>query len=316
MSKLFLFSCVFSLLLAACGDNDDDIQPSNGERNWLVVEDSDDPIDHHRYLIFEETGIPVYYNDTIGSENRYSVASGEYYTYYEVLQVFYTPGTQTPSERNANYALVQNKDDVEAVLDFLETDIIPQLPESVYVPSILLVDTLNTPSGDTIAYKGFNTVVLSQVCAFENMDEDSKSLYKGSFLAALVVSALESEWLEENFYSITYDVNPGNESYLYSDGTSTVGIMVYRAYSGTDVAAEDQTLGGLGFICTYTTPTSSSERLWYVPTKTQDAMAFCREILSYTEAEFIEMHGEYEVVMDKYYVMREKLQEYGFTFDE
>ena len=197
-----------------------------------------------------------------------------------------------------------------------ETDIIPQLPESVYVPSILLVDTLNTPSGDTIAYKGFNTVVLSQVCAFENMDEDSKSLYKGSFLAALVVSALESEWLEENFYSITYDVNPGNESYLYSDGTSTVGIMVYRAYSGTDVAAEDQTLGGLGFICTYTTPTSSSERLWYVPTKTQDAMAFCREILSYTEAEFIEMHGEYEVVMDKYYVMREKLQEYGFTFDE
>ena len=153
------------------------------------------------------------------------------------------------------------------------------------------------------------------VIKFKSFSKAAEEIYLSQPTISAHISALESEWLEENFYSITYDVNPGNESYLYSDGTSTVGTMVYRAYSGTDVAAEDQTLGGLGFICTYTTPTSSSERMWSVPTKTQDAMAFCREILSYTEAEFIEMHGEHEVVMDKYYVMREKLQEYGFTFE-
>lgn len=313
MKRLFLFSCIFSLLLAACGDNDDDIHATNSEHNWLVVEDSDDPIDHHRYLIYESTGIPIYYNDTIGSEERYSAISGEYYTYYEVLQVFYTPGSTTPSESTANYVLVQNRDDVADVLDFLETEVLPQVPESVYIPSILLVDSLTTPSGDTIAYKGFNTVVLSKICAFDEMNESDKSLYTGSFLAALITNAFEDEWLEDNFYSITYEVNPGNESYMYSTGTSLIGYAVYRAYSGMDVAQEDQTLGGLGFICTYRTPTSTSERMWEVPTKTQDVTAFCKEILSYTEAEFIEMHGEYEVVMEKYYVLREKLQELGFT---
>lgn len=99
MKKIYLLLSLAALLFGACGENDNDFTPSNGERNWLIVEDNpNDPIDHQRYLIFQETGIPIYYNDTIGSEERYSYATGDPYTYYEVLQVFYSPGNSTPGQ--------------------------------------------------------------------------------------------------------------------------------------------------------------------------------------------------------------------------
>ena len=315
-----LFICLFAVLAWGCGDNDDDFSPSNGEKNWLILEDSEDPIDHQRYEIFKNTGIPIYYNDTIGSETRYSVASGGEYTYYEVLQVFYSPGSTTPSSSSARYALVADREKVKPVLDFLEEEILPYIPETFYVPSILLVDTLVTPNGDTTSYKGLNTVVLSRTCAFDSFSETDKKLYKGNFLSTLIassLSSLETEWLEEEFYAVTYRVNPDNTAKLYSTGTSIIGTYVYQAYTGLNVEAENQTIGGLGFITTYRTPNpNSSERLWEVPTKEQDMRSFCLEILSYSEAEFEEKHGEYPVVMEKYQVMRDKLEEYGFTFED
>ncbi|WP_292268636.1 hypothetical protein [Butyricimonas sp.] len=306
---------LFALLAWACGDNDDDFKPFGGERNWLVVEDSDDPIDAQRYRIFRNTGVPVYYNDTIGSEMRYTLATGEPYTYYEVLQVFYSPGSVTPGKLQANYTLVRDRDKVKPVLDFLETDALPRVPESVYVPSILLVDSLKTPSGDTIAYKGLNTIVLSKVKDFDKVDQ---KLYRGVFLATLVANTLaisDGEWLEDYFYAITYRVNPGNKSKMYSTGTTSVGTYVYTAYSGLTVPAAEQTLGGLGFVGTYTKPTGTSERMWQVPSKSQDVRQYCIEIFASTEAEFIAKHGQYPVVMEKYEVMKRKLETYGFTFE-
>lgn len=101
MKKIYLLLSLAALLFGACGENDNNFTPSDGERNWLIVEDTpNDPIDHQRYLIFQETGIPIYYNDTIGSEERYSYATGDPYTYYEVLQVFYSPGNSTPQPSN------------------------------------------------------------------------------------------------------------------------------------------------------------------------------------------------------------------------
>lgn len=70
MKKIYLLLSLAALLFGACGENDNNFTPSNGERNWLIVEDTpNDPIDHQRYLIFQETGIPIYYNDTIGARS-------------------------------------------------------------------------------------------------------------------------------------------------------------------------------------------------------------------------------------------------------
>ena len=102
---------------------------------------------------------------------------------------------------------------------------------------------------------------------------------------------------------------------MYSTGTTSIGTYVYTAYSGLTVPAAEQTLGGLGFVGTYTKPTGTSERMWQIPSKSQDVRQYCIEIFASTEAEFIAKHGQYPVVMEKYEVMKRKLETYGFTFE-
>ena len=158
--KYSFLLCLIALIVGSCGDDEGNLSPSGLEKNWFVLEDSEDPIDHLRYKIYEDTGFPIYYNDTIGSETRYSPGIGKY-TYYEVLQVFYSPGSVTPEYTSARYSLVSSeRKNVREVLEFVRNEIIPQIPEGTYLPSILLVDSLVTPSGDTTIYKGLTTTCL------------------------------------------------------------------------------------------------------------------------------------------------------------
>ena len=297
----------------ACND-EEEIVPSNYEKNWLVVEDNpSDQLDHTRYEVFQKTGIPVYYNDTIGSEQRTTLA-GQPYTYYEVLQVFYNPGSATPTEKTANYTIPQRRSDVLPVVEFLRDEVFPQLPKELYVPSVLLTDTLNSTSG-TIAFKGLNTIVLSNVNKFTSMNAAERKSYSAAFLRAVVASSMmshEEQWLEENFFELTYAVNRDNIAYLYS--TATIGYAVYKALSNFPV--EEQKLAKLGFIGTRTKPTpGSAERLWYVPEKAQDVSQFCEAIFTYSEAEFTELHGDEPVVMAKFHVLRERIKKYGFNLE-
>ena len=80
MNKLILPLLLVVALFTSCSD-DDDLKPSNLERNWFVLEDSDDPVDHLRYLFYEKTGIPVFYNDTIGVTERTDVFGNSYLDY-------------------------------------------------------------------------------------------------------------------------------------------------------------------------------------------------------------------------------------------
>ena len=347
-----LFLALLPCLFMACGDNDDDIMPSNSERNWLIVEDNpNDAIDHQRYLIFQETGIPIYYNDTIGEEIRYSSITDETYIHHEILQVFYNPGFTTPAF--ARYTLVKNRDNLEEALVFLRDEVIPEIPDNAYLPSILLVDTLITPSGDSYVYKGLNTTVVGQMHRFHEMDELEKNNIKGEFLASIIMSILtqnETKWLESEFYGLTYAVNPDRGSDIYSGSNNR---YVYNV-AGTSL---DRHIGALGFIGTKTKPSTTTisknklpddpyhPEMWITPTKEQDIQQYCRAILGLSEAEFMEQYAkakiygydatwiagqgtvevanpakdknvEFPVVKAKYRVLKEKLKEYGFRFDD
>ena len=340
MKKHILFLSLFCLFAWSCGKNEDDLTPSGLEKDWLVLEDSEDPIDHLRYEIYTQTGYPIYYNDTVGSEERYSAGSGLYYTYYEVLQVFYSPGAPTPGSSSARYTLVKDKNSLEDLLIFLRDKVLPEVPENTYLPSILVVDTLITPTGDSLAYKGLNTTVLGQAHRFQEMTDAEKDLMKGAFLASCIMSTLslnEAEWLENEFYALSYATVPSSlTGRVYSTDAQD-----WRVYS-----AGVKHIGFLGMIGTKTGPSTvgSGNRLpdnpyhpnmWVQPTQAQDVQQYCQAILAYPEEEFMERYAkgtiyttetidgyeqvvsseevEFPVVKEKYYVMRAKLEEYGFT---
>lgn len=356
MKKYSFLLCLLALIAWSCGDDEGNLSPSGLEKNWFVLEDSDDPIDHLRYEIYKETGFPIYYNDTVGSETRNFPGIGDY-TYYEVLQVFYSPGSITPGNSIARYTLVSpERKNVKEVLEFMREEILPEIPDGTFLPSILLVDSLITPSGDTTVYKGFNTTVFAQVHNFHKMDEQTKDLMKGAFLASAITSKLssnESEWLEENFYALSYAVHPDKADRMYSEGDNK---RMVSPLCDTILHLEANHIGSFGMIGTNTPPSKVGignslpanpyhPELWYMPTKEQDLQQYCQAILAFSQEDFMERYAkatilgydqtwipgqgttevpnesknkdvEFPVVRAKYEVLKAKLQEYGFTFED
>ena len=62
---LWLFALGF---LAACSDSEDTLSNSIDFSSPYELKDNpDSPVDHERYLIYKEYGVPVFFNDTVGN---------------------------------------------------------------------------------------------------------------------------------------------------------------------------------------------------------------------------------------------------------
>ena len=62
---LWLFALGF---LAACSDSEDTLSNSIDFSSPYELKDNpDSPVDHERYLIYQEYGVPVFFNDTVGN---------------------------------------------------------------------------------------------------------------------------------------------------------------------------------------------------------------------------------------------------------
>lgn len=303
MNKQIIYLFGLLLLTFACSE-DDTITPSNLERNWMIIEDSEHPIDHQRYLIYKETGVSIYYNDTIGSMGRIS-SSGKAYTYYERLQVFYLPGATIPI--GGSFVLVEDKTEIVPMMNFLKNEILPNVPKKLPIPAILLVRTLDGPNGGEY-YRGFNTLVFKNIPTIEEMSEKEKEFHSANFMTGLVMSIFirtESEYLENNFYGVTKRLNPTLQ-YLYSDGYD---VSIRDACKGTALAKSFEALGFLGPVVESERPIEEQR----TPKTWEDLNAYCNAVLFYPTVEFKTKWGIYPNVMKKYEAMRQLIQNYGFT---
>lgn len=303
MNKQIIYLFSFLLLSLACSE-EDTLSPSNLERNWMIIEDSKDPVDHQRYLIFKETVVSIYYNDTIGSMERIS-PSGKPFTYYERLQIFYLPGVSIPI--GGTFSLVDDKTEIVPMMNFLKKDVFPNVPKKLFIPAILLVNTLDGPNGSDY-YRGFNALAFRNIPMIDEMTDNEKKAHSANFMTGLLVSTFvksESKYLEDNFYGVTKRLNPALQ-YIYSDGTE---IRIRDVCAGTQIPETFEALGFLGSAVASDLPIRNQRTLktW------EDLNAYCNATLYYTTAEFKEKWGSHLTIMKKYDAMKQLLKNYGFT---
>ena len=228
----FLYILFLSVLFTAC-DKEDHLTPSNVGRDWFTIEDSNDPVDHAIYQFYTETGIPVFYNDTIGEETRFD-HWGNSYTHYEILQFGSSSlgGTETPNPFSS-YELCPKEDVVDG-LEFLREEIVPVLPESIKITSFLLLKSL-TPWNPAVvsneAFKGLNTVLISRVSELKDMSDAERLNMKGAIFNAVLATPV-SGYTEElaAFYQATRSCYTEN---LYG----CAGWYFYNRYGFSDPRA-------------------------------------------------------------------------------
>lgn len=327
MKKILI---IFSVLLAYGCKQEAALEPSNYDKNMLVVHDSEDPIDHQIYEIYKSTGIPIFYNDSVTTEERLTPA-GVKYMHTERLKIFYKPGAKPPTSNNNKFELVDfsvvKKDTLSIVLDYLQNTLLPKIPKSVHIPSILLVKTLRTssdpssPNGSlTSLYGGFNTIVIGKVISYTTMSAANKKIFENELLTLLVANNMSQrykDWLDYEFYS--QSERKGGHIVVYTPEEKPRGLALGFDYCdkfSPVLTPAPEIFYSLGFIgeCDGENNIRTPKNM-RLPRKSQDLTMFVNACFFMSDAEFKEKFKDYDVILEKYLVIRAKILDMGFILD-
>jgi len=297
-SKLYIAILMLSIGMIACRKEETTVFPDY-DKNWLVVEDNPaDATTHARFEFYKETGIPIYINDTIGTQQRKDLF-GKEFTYYEVLSKNYALGVEQvgapPLVQNFKYC---TKSDVPAALAYLRSDIMPLLPKNVHVPSILLLESFSSNAFGTYAFKAFNTVLIGEASKIPGMNAATKARFKAAIMRAMITNTVLSgkyNDILDRFYGVSRRFVTTRD--IYYMGTWQFSQFVTGLPAGT-VA----TLQTLGFISN--DPRNAS----YTPYTTWiDVSIYLEAAFANTDAQFRQLYGSYPNIMTKYGYIRQIL---------
>ena len=267
--------------------------PSNKDENYLVVhDDPNDPIGHAVYELYQTTGIPVFYNDTLASRQVGDSAGVPQYIYI-TLMVSYSPSTGASND--PSYTLLPKERRTKSMLDLLENELLTVLPP---LPSILLTDSLFTPPRNRPiirnAHVGFNTVAIRSVDP-DTMSMDARNAYVLAVITRVAdqkLTLLKSASLETDFDGISGQSSP------YLD---PFGVPLAEISDGS------QTLEDFGFII-------GAERGGeiYTPEKVSDKGSYLEAVFTNTTEAFNSRYASYPAVLKKFSAMRSLLNDLKF----
>ncbi len=153
------------LVLTACA-GEDPITPAIEQPNEFTLTDNpSDPVQHARYLLFKEYGVPVYFNDTIAVRNKGTNADGSPRMIYETVDLNWTFSGYNRGVKYTYHYLTQPEEQLRA-LNFVGK-YLATAPKALRPFSIMLADTLTASSRSSIEqpiyHVGFRTLVFAQV---------------------------------------------------------------------------------------------------------------------------------------------------------
>lgn len=289
------------LSLVACSD-DDNLSPSDLDGDWYVLTDSDDPLDHLRYTLYETYNIPVFYNDTIGRHDRGIDHAGEPIVYYEVLNPNYSI---LSSDEYVKYELSYDRDAITLGVEFIRDKVFPKLISGkLYPRSFLLVKslTLNAKSSSysyfANTYRGMMTSCVSNV---EGMM--AKTEVELNRLGCEVAAQEFATYLMESASSLLDAFLNVSRAEIYS--TNLYG----QSLTSTSTPPYVSNLEEYGFLSydkgnQYNT---STKRVTTIGERA-DVVDYVTEVLMEDDEAFETEYGSYEYVMKKYELMKTAME--------
>lgn len=314
--KNYILLILVGFLTIRCNSDESELTPSRADRDWFTIQDSDDPVGHELYLLYEKYNLPVFVNDTIGQEDRGVDYYGNPIVYYCVLDMNYTVGAPVTDYnlQSRKYSLLQDAEDQLTGIAFLDNYLIPALPKGMYFNSILLLDSLyemrsngwSLERKDLNVYKGVMTLAIGQGKAIAKMTPEEQNKQKGLILATLAVDQIEDDQLID-FYMVSYD---SEKKFSYYQQ------MVTYAPNAAMPSAKCEVYGFLDYDSRYYAMNEGkdpSQWIYYTLTRAADLEDFVYAFFQYSESEFKEMYADYPLVLKKYDIIKELMTRLGFV---
>lgn len=283
MKIRLIFWCCVLVVLWSCSD--DDSGTMRELVNWFEIKDNpNDELQHLTYQIYEEYGIPIFYNDTIGSEVRGKNADGSPNIYYEVLN----GGYKLLSTQELSYANPQNRNNIKIGIELLRDRVIARLPKEVHVHSFLLADTIymidnNWQKMELTAYCSMMTTLVGKILYMDNMTNAEKEYWAAEVWATQFTAYLENNAEKElkDFYAVINSV-------LVDDRPA-----YYFMFIGAWRSMQPEEFG-----CITSIPRPPSG--FNLPKDKDDLKAFLIAYYNSPESDFKEKYKDYPLVIQKY----------------
>ncbi len=305
MKLKLIYGILIAILLAGCG-KEDTLSPTYADENWFSVEDDpNDELTHLRYLIYTEHGVPIFYNDTLGSVVRYD-KSGKAYTHYEILRV----GYNVSSSAATKYVLPDNEEDVLDMVELMDEYLFELLPKERRPLSYLLVDTLPVSlSSNTISdryYRSLTVTCIGEIEQVKYMSDSAKQSFASELAGLTFVDDVQNTEANKDllvqYDSLIFRIALDNKVYAPSRPGSGYGA---RQQTSTARQVPNPELWGLLYY------RYKQVNAVYFPTKQQDKAAYIGLILSCTDEEIRERYKNSPEVIKKYEMMREMMENAG-----
>ena len=305
--KRAIFLYVLIGLLWGC--QEEDLNLSDEINHFLPDENATDVTSQLRREFFETTGCYLLFNDTLRHE--YVGESADGYPVYEteMLEMGWIPlGSNTSIDLGFEYIIVEERQ--SDVYEFLVNNLYPYM-ENAMPYSILAV----------------NNIIQYEEDYDDNIIETSLSSYANSRCTALSFADLReaNDWdafAQDFCCELILGNFGGNPTYYYEGGDAEAFFDInswdygYRK-SGYDIVNTDRWTGDpeeymaqlydLGFI----EDTDNA----YLPEAKEDGIAYIRTCLTMTDEEFRAKFGAYEVVMEKYEIIKPLVDATGIKFE-
>lgn len=289
-------------------------EPSNLDKNYFVIEDNpNDPVDHARYEFYKNTGIASYTTDTIykkkiSKENE----SPARYTYITLSLIY-----NGLSEGYAYTAPLSSREHIPALLNLLQTELVPKLPTHQIIPSILFLDSFNNfIITDVQIFQGwsslcgFNTIGI-RARDVEVMSTAEKKMYAASILAGIAekkIIELMNTRVQKEFLApareVAKNLVPADVD-IYSGWP-----FMFIIPMGSEPPPQD-----FGFLF-YPKFDLGGMLIPNMLRETDDIRGFLTAVFYYTEEEFNNLHTNETLVLKKFALMRSFAKEAGFKIPQ
>lgn len=322
--NILVYGIVLLIGFSGCNVREDALEPSGNLNNWMKIEDKPGEFNQLVYEVYRETGMPVFVNDTLGTEYRGEDAYGNPIFHHEMYVPRYNI---TGSGEGAGIVLSSDTLAMLEAVRIIREQVIPRFPANpIYRPHcMLLADTLYTSEydwsliygrglsvRDAYAERDMMGIMVGGLADILQKTEDEKAFWAGMILANNIEPQIESFYAEklEDFYAVTDTAKVT----FYKKGSykDPVSGAVYSPFfhniDSKQLGFMEWQLDGLTILMS--NGVEIPRLLIKSPTKSIDVANFIAAVYAWDEATFQQKYAAYPKCVKKYAIMKGLVEDF------
>lgn len=306
MKKIFYISMIsLAGCLAAC--QEEDVKPSGAENTFAPSPEATDATSQLRRDFYEATGCFLLFSDTLRHEYAGETVYGEPYYDTELVNMGWNLGGV--SSPNLGFEYITDLSEQEEAVDFLTNNLYPYI-ETIMPYSLLALRNLKEYSTD---YYTGEIIDSTSIITYSNdrcialnigqlWDYDDPDAYAQDICCEMMLGSWGGDptWFydggeAEDFFLVNkWDYNENKEYYYIEYGLNQDETYMQLMYeNGFLVNTQEETM----------------------PSEKEDVSSYIKTYLTIGDEAFRAKYGEYDVIMEKYEIIKPLIDATGIKFN-